>query len=80
MTSPAAARNITPSKLVLTITETMVSDAAVEVQQADTLSDWLMSVQAFVFSGFLTHLPVRGDCNEFGCGTNHIETMVHDPA
>ncbi len=60
--------------------ETMVSDAT-SVQQADALSQWLTSVQVFIFSRFLSYAPGRGlpgGCEEFGCGSNHNETMVSD--
>jgi len=57
--------------------ETLVSDAT-SVQQADTLSQWLASVQAFVFASFTNDAPVRGRCEDWGCGTNHNETFVQD--
>ena len=57
--------------------ETMVSDAP-SVQQTDLLSQWLTSVQEFVFTSFSTY--ARGEeppvCPM--CGGNHNETLVRD--
>lgn len=78
--SPAAARDITPSKIVLNHNETMVSDAAL-VQQADTLSEWLTSLQAYVFTRFSTYVPGGGGCDDdWGCGMNDSETLARDAA
>lgn len=74
--SPAASRNITPSKLGLNHNETMVSDAAL-VQQADTVK-WLMNVQTSILTRFSIYLS--GRCEDWGCGTNHNETLVRDVA
>jgi hypothetical protein len=52
--------------------ETMVSDGPL-VQQADTWTQWLTSLQAFFFSK-----PVPGGCDDWGCGMNHNETLVCD--
>ncbi len=76
--SPAA-RDITPSKIVLNHNETMVSDAT-SFEQTDRWSQWLTSVQAFVFTKFSMYAPVRGGCDEWGCGSNHNETLVRDAA
>jgi hypothetical protein len=64
-------RSITPSKIALNHNETMVSDAG--LVQVDDLSQWLTSLEAFFFN---KHVP--GGCDEWGCGTNHNETMVSE--
>ena len=77
--SPAA-RNITPSKIVLNHNETMLSDTTL-LQQADPWSQWLTSLQVFVFTRFSSYAPGGGGgCEEWGCGANHNETLVRDPA
>jgi len=59
--------------------DTLVSDAT-SVQQEDTLSQWLTNVQAYVFASFTSYAPVRGGCDDWGCGMNHNETLVRDAA
>ena len=58
--------------------ETLVSDATPVPQQADTLSRWLTSIQAFIFTDFSTYAPRPVLCEDWGCGMNHNETMVSD--
>ena len=74
-----AARPITASKLGANHNETLVRDTT-SVQQADTLSQWLTSVQAFVFARSLTYGSSGIRCEDWGCGTNHNETLVSDAA
>lgn len=74
--SPATARDTTPSKIAINHNETMVSDAAL-VQQVDTLSDWLTSLQAFVFGRFVN---TPADIAPSRIALNHNETMVSDAA
>jgi len=59
--------------------ETMVTDAAL-VQPADAWSQWLTSIQTFFVTSSSTSAPhPKGGCeDDFGCGTNHNETMVRD--
>jgi len=56
----------TPSRIAINHNETMLSVAA----PAYGLSDLLADFQAF-FSK-----PTSGGCDEWGCGTNHNETML----
>jgi hypothetical protein len=79
-TKSPAAMDIQPSKIVLNHNETMLSDAPL-VQQTDTWSQWLTSMQTFFFTTFSTNAPgPKGGCDESGCGMNHNETMVSDTA
>jgi hypothetical protein len=57
--------------------ETLVDDVP-PLEQADALSQWLANVQAFVFATFTNNAPVRGWCEEWGCGMNHNETLAND--
>jgi len=56
----------TPSRIAINHNETMLSVAGA----AYGWSDWLADIQAF-FSK-----PTSGGCDEWGCGTNHNETML----
>ena len=57
--------------------ETLVSDAP-PVQQDETWSQWVTSLQAFAFGSFTNFAD--DDCPPWRCGTNHNETMVRDAA
>ena len=59
--------------------ETLVRDAT-SVPQADTWGQWLTSVHSFVIERFSTYAPRPVLCEDWGCGTNHNETMVSDAA
>lgn len=74
----APPRNITPSKIAINHNETMVRDAT-SVQQPDAWAEWWTNVQDFVFANLITYdLRDKGGCDDWGCGTNHNETMVSD--
>ncbi len=72
-------RNIAPSRIALNHNETLVSDAT-SVQQTDAWSQFLTNVQVFIFNRFSSYAPGRGlpgGCDDdWGCGTNHNETML----
>ena len=74
-----AARPTTTSKIALNHNETLVRDAP-SVEQAETWGQWLTSVHSFVIERFSTYAPRPVLCEDWGCGTNHNETLVSDAA
>ena len=63
-----------PNRIALNHNETMVSDEPL-AEQSVGWSQLLMSLRGFFFSR-----PSPGGCDEWGCGSNHNETLVRDSA
>lgn len=59
-----------PSKIAINHNETMLG-GSLAIGQAYTWTDLLTSIQAFFVSK-----TTWGGCDEFGCGSNHNETML----
>jgi hypothetical protein len=57
--------------------ETLVNDVPL-LEQPHALSQWLANVQAFVLATFTNNAPVRDWCENWGCGSNHNETLLSD--
>ena len=58
---------------------TMMLRTEVSLRRADAKRIWMTSEVIDLSTGSTRFQPITGsDCDEFGCGTNHNETLVRD--
>ena len=59
-----------PSRIAINHNETMLVDFA-PIQTSNMWDEWLKN-----FAAFFSTKPTPGGCDDWGCGTNHNETML----